>query len=839
MAPPTAPPSGDYARATFEQILHAVTGYGADLHGLADISGAAGNDGWFQFAQDFSTANMSYRAWDVHYFGVNYNQAAFRNWVAAVTEIEQVAQQLAAGRLGMMDVPRLWDAKRAVDTYVSWLDGGLETTKAWASRMDTDDSAFKGKAAFAIKVNLEALAFTFNDLRDQIMEDRKPATPTALGDSAEALGRFGQAMAYVWWESNTFLFNAAHDAATAISSSVMDHLRNSGLFVRYKDAEYSDQRYYVLDDFGSRADAEQYIRETMSRYFSTSAGQTPLPPGFPQLVGDISTKGFWDSVNAAISTYLRNELAKLDTKAREEFARLTEVHNRATRSLGDLKTTPPPTVGSKPPSFGGGGGGGGGGNGPSLDDILGNGNGNGNGGDGDGKGEGRGEGQNEQKFTIEYEGPPDPKDPEGPPNPEGANEELRNAFFKTEGDGTGSGSGFGGPGGGSGGSGNGFSGLGDGFGEGFGGSGSGGLGSGGLGSGNGQNFLGGNGGLGNGGLGDGLNGLDGPGGHGDQGGQGGQGSGIGAMPLLPAFRLGNPGNPGNPQDEERRKSGNGNGAFDDLDLPGNGNGIGMGNGNGIGNPLPGLDDIDGWSPTPTPDKAPLPDNPLPDLGSDGGMRFGPGLGPGQPPTGSLLDAPLVEAPRLPDDDRDGAGAGTFASAGLEGFSPPRSGLDGFGSGTGTGQAGVDVPGSGKDGFGGPGPGSGQTGFLAGSPEGHTDPFGRDSGGLTSQANPSGTGSRDDSRGGMPFMPPMMGGMGGLQGNQQQQQERERQTWLSEDEKVWGTDTGVGLGVIGRPDAEDVEADEVLVPTHVHVRSAAPRDRATGAGQGRTADSTTS
>lgn len=808
MAPPTAPPSGDYSRATFEQILHAVTGFGADLHRLLDISGGAGNDGWFQFAEDRATANLSYRAWETHYFGVNYNQAAFRNWGAAVTEIEQVAQQLAAGRLGMMDVPRLWDAKSAVDTYVSWLDGGLETTKAWASRMDTDDSAFKGKAAFAIKVNLDALAFTFNDLRDQIMEDRKPATPTALGDSAEALRRFGQAMAYVWWESNKFLFSAANNAASAISSSVMDHLRNSGLFVSYKDVEYSDQRYYVLDDFGSKADAEQYIRETMARYFSGAAGETPLPPGFPPLAGDISTKGFWDSANAAISTYLRNELQKLDNKAREELARLAEVHNRTTRSLGDLKTTPPPTVGSKPP---GGGGGGGGGNGPNLDDILGDGN-----GDGNGNGEGEGEGKNEQKFKIEFENPPN-LNPEGPPNPEGSDEELKNAFFKKEGDGNGFGNGFGGPGDGNG-FGNGFgNGSGNGFGEGFGG----------PGNGNGQNFPG-----GNGGFGDGLGGPGGPDGQGGQGGQG-NGTGAGTVPLLPAFRLGNP---GNQQDGERKGFGNGNGAFDDLNLPGNGN----------GNALPDLDDADGWSPTPAPDRIPLPDKlPLPDLGSNGGMQFGPGLG--QPPAGSMPDIPSVEAPRLPGDDRDGAGAGTFASAGLEGFSSPRSGLDGFGSGsgfgtgtgTGTGQFGVDGLGSGEDGFGGPGSGSGQTGFLAGTPEGRTDPFGRDGGGVEGRTNPSGTGSRDDYRGGMPFMPPMMGGMGGLQGNQQQQQERERQTWLSEDEKVWGTDTGVGLGVIGRPDAEDVEADEVLAPTHVHVRSAAPRDRATGAGQGRTAESTTS
>ena len=33
------------------------------------------------------------------------------------------------------------------------------------------------------------------------------------------------------------------------------------------------------------------------------------------------------------------------------------------------------------------------------------------------------------------------------------------------------------------------------------------------------------------------------------------------------------------------------------------------------------------------------------------------------------------------------------------------------------------------------------------------------------------------------------------------QERERSTWLAEDEDVWGTEPGVGVGVL-RPDALD-------------------------------------
>jgi hypothetical protein len=69
-------------------------------------------------------------------------------------------------------------------------------------------------------------------------------------------------------------------------------------------------------------------------------------------------------------------------------------------------------------------------------------------------------------------------------------------------------------------------------------------------------------------------------------------------------------------------------------------------------------------------------------------------------------------------------------------------------------------------------------------------------------------------GGMPFMPPMGGGMGGMGGGPGgSKEERERQTWLSEDEEVWGTSVAAGAAVIGRPDEDEDEfdPDELILP----------------------------
>ncbi|WP_224278877.1 hypothetical protein, partial [Streptomyces sp. LS1784] len=52
--------------------------------------------------------------------------------------------------------------------------------------------------------------------------------------------------------------------------------------------------------------------------------------------------------------------------------------------------------------------------------------------------------------------------------------------------------------------------------------------------------------------------------------------------------------------------------------------------------------------------------------------------------------------------------------------------------------------------------------------------------------------------GGPMMPPMGAGAGaGAGAPGQGEKERQRTTWLSEDEEVWGTDSGAVTGVIGR------------------------------------------
>jgi hypothetical protein len=68
----------------------------------------------------------------------------------------------------------------------------------------------------------------------------------------------------------------------------------------------------------------------------------------------------------------------------------------------------------------------------------------------------------------------------------------------------------------------------------------------------------------------------------------------------------------------------------------------------------------------------------------------------------------------------------------------------------------------------------------------------------------------------------MGGMGGMGGGRPGGEDRERQTWLTEDEAVWGTKVGAVSSVIGRPEDAD-EPDEELVVLGP-VRGARPEPR---------------
>ncbi|PPK70916.1 hypothetical protein V5P93_002775 [Actinokineospora auranticolor] len=704
MPDPKVPPTGDFSRATFSEILFAVTGQGSDLHAVLDSAAGTGEtpQTWFKFTPPGSSANSySYHAWDKYYFGVDHNQGAYHAWNTATNDIESIALPLFSGKTGLMDVQRLRDSSTVVTAYTTFLSNKADISKYWADGLDSDDSAFKGKAAFAIQSNLRRLAFTFNDLRHQITEDRTPATATGLTEAADALSTFGKNMAGIWWDSRTFLWEEPAKTAMLFIESVHQHIQHQGLDRATKDMASWGLPPYLLDQWGAkdRAKAEQYIKDSMALYASNRLAKPVMPTGMPVVDGDLTLQSTWDQANTAISTYIRTELTKMDERARVEFEKLQTAYRRSARGLGTLKENAPPTIGTLPPTPPDGG----------------------------------------PDGTGDTPPPPPPTTVPPPPNGSGGgNGNVPNLNGKGDIDP---------PNGGPEGNGPNIPGLNDSL----------------TGGPNGPN--GGPGGTGN------LPGLHdpngGPGGVGNLPGAGGPNGGPGGFPtLLPGPNGGGVG----------RLPGTGPGRD-----PANGGPGGIGDIPGVvGDGPDGTIGDDGWQPG---QRDPLsPQLPGSSGGANGGASFGPGSTPGSLPG---VDLNAEQLGKL----AEGAGGGA-------------GGLDAWGAAGGG--AGV-----GSDGA-----------FGSGSGEGWSDWSGRGGDAGAGAGGPGSVDGREDQRGGMPFMPPMMGGMGGAGGAGREEKERERTTWLSEDEKVWGTDTDIGDGVIGRPDSGAPEIDEPLVTTHVHLRTGA-------------------
>lgn len=211
-------------------------------------------------------------------------------------------------------------------------------------------------------------------------------------------------------------------------------------------------------------------------------------------------------------------------------------------------------------------------------------------------------------------------------------------------------------------------------------------------------------------------------------------------------------------------------------------------------PAPGRDDHGPLGTRPIPSGG----GPPPSFGGPGGeLPDGPGSypGPGDPynrdPDGGLhtqpdYTRPITTAPGLytPGDPYGPGGEYPGPGGGLPGDGTSLAGVpDGGGFGGGPGSYGGG--GAGTGGFGDPAPGgsySGTGGAPGSGPGAGGTPFGPGGAG----ARPAGAGTGGLGRG----MVPPMGGAGG-----QDEQERERSTWLTEDEDVWGLDNNLPPPVI--------------------------------------------
>ncbi|MEU3269284.1 hypothetical protein ABZ639_00475 [Saccharomonospora sp. NPDC006951] len=801
---PSKPPEvgEDTSNVKFDQAVYATTGLGADIH--VPVNNGGGEQGWFKSdgtvtagadqESDSQTAGdaYSYHAWEKWYISVYKDQTKVDAWTTALDEIDDVVDRMKDGKAELMDVGKLWDAKAAVDHYVNWLNTNHETLQNWSQKLNSDDSAFKGKAAYAIRQNLVKFANTLDNVRTQIVEER--ATSQGLADIADALSRFAKGMADAWHQYSAGLRTVLQDTMSAVIENVRRYIRGMGLV--HGTPNYALD---ILSNKHTRDPAVAYIEETVKNY-SSSANSAPvfteklllgiqigaevtgtntfapgpLPSGFPEISGPLDSPATWGTINKNISDHVLGKMKPLDERAAELMTELDTAYQRSKGPLEDIvapTTLPPP---------GGGGNNGLGGDNPFGDDN----------------------GLDEDDIRDLFGGGHDNGDNGGGGNDNGGlnEDDIRDLF-----------------------------GGGD----------------------NGDNNGGGN---------------DNP--FGDNNGTGGDnpfGSG-GDNPFGDNNATGGDNSFGggdNPFDSDNPFGAGGDNPF------GNGGGNSFGGDNAFGggeNPF-GSDNSFGNGMVPPGGFLPpggfggsngLPNsnrfgNQSPPAGSDGNAFNGDGFGNNWPDFPQQQDGdqnlrdlfenlPGDNNQNQPGDNNQNLPGDNFPvdnpdSRGEDNLNLPE--LPEFGNGDSNSAGGKDMPnfedlpGSGAsnaaggqdvpDFSGGPGsefPGGsqdspdlgGNTGTTFGG-EGWSDWSGQDQGGGGNNTafNPGGQNGR-----GMPMMPPMMPPMSGNQGDSK---ERERQTWLSEDDKIWGTEALAGNGIVGLPGDVASETDEPLAPTHVHVGAA--------------------
>jgi len=761
MADVSIPDHENWPQWTYEQALAAVTGEGADMHTVA-----AGP--WLSAG---SGGNFVYHAFDTDYISVTVNTEAVTTWQSANATNEAVAIDMANGRRGSMDRQTLEDATTAIQLFSTWAQGTGADLHAWASALDSDDSAFKGKAAYVIQFRLQQDGNGMQDIYEQVTTRHGQPIATAMGGAASELGNFGQTMATAWLSDNQNRMNLPVVLINEMLAGVRNHLYAYGLI--------KGQEEYTLGTYTDGEKAKKYVNDSLAAY-----------PG-----GDLRAAATWSAMNARVVQALQDELrTTLDIPAQASIAALAEAYTLATTAMIPVTTPARDQM-------------------PTLDDA--------------------------DQNDADLDDDPDLDDDAdldtdldddadlGDDNADGGTDDL-----DLDGEGTDDADGS-------------------------------------LDlDGNDATDAGADGGLDTGTSNLAADSLD----TGtDTGTDIGSDTGTDAAAdggLDAALDTGT-----NNPDTDALSAGSDTGAeigadggldtgTGDLGADSTDTGVDTALDTGTSNLaatdpdssllIPGLTTSTGTNSgstdatgTVTPDSdGALTDDTALDGGLDDGVIGDSGTDSGDLASGDLPDA-LTSSTALPDadltsdlDDPTGvSSAGPTATAGTTDAGLDTAGLDAtpdeadagnpFGTPlTGSGLTGSGLTGSGLT-------GSGLTGSNLATPDTATlfGPTGSSTG-ATGASGTSGSSTGSDSSG-VPFFPPMMGANGG---GTEKPKERERQTWLCEDEKVWGTHEAIGSGVVGHPDEDEFAPEEVFFPRRVsrYGRPTDPRrqpaeDVATGSG----------
>jgi hypothetical protein len=309
---PSIPGTDNWSEWTFEQALMALTGEGTDMHALA-------GGPWYTVPSDLSSGgDLNYHAWGEFFMAVNFNKDSERAWSDGWTNLNEIVNDVARGKRGSMDVQSLTDLAGAIQAMANWTDTTGSGFHSWANALNSDDSAFKGKAAALIQFRLKAQADGLDDTREQLTTRHGMSIADAVSDAAKGLDAFNRAMADTWHAAD--VGNIMANTLNAETEEVFNYLRDSNIVLGTPN--------YILDRIDFRLDRQlgrDYINRALAAY--------------PK--GALNTQAGWDSIgNHVKQTILDYLKANLDTAAQTAIQTLVPIYLLATNALVDL-TAPP------------------------------------------------------------------------------------------------------------------------------------------------------------------------------------------------------------------------------------------------------------------------------------------------------------------------------------------------------------------------------------------------------------------------------------------------------------------------------------------------------------------
>jgi len=312
---PAVPDSTNWSEWTFAQTLRAVTGDNVDLRPLSNAE-------WFIFNpagvnQPGGMDEVGYQAFGIQYYGARINHTAIDAFEAAADRLDTITAELIEGRRGTADVHTLTRLHEHVLDLETFLDTSGGEFRRRAGQLESGRTDLAGTAAQLMHQTLD----TYADLLE-LWADRLEVTPTlrlstAVRHARDDLHTFGAESGSGWQaERQAGIRTRIRDAVAAETAAIRGHLISHGIVIG--TPQFTFDQWDPTKKPGlivTPADIDAFTTRTRAAIEAAVAS-------YPK--GDLRQAATWTRINKDITATVSGSLDNLDRVARKVIQPLHE-----------------------------------------------------------------------------------------------------------------------------------------------------------------------------------------------------------------------------------------------------------------------------------------------------------------------------------------------------------------------------------------------------------------------------------------------------------------------------------------------------------------------------------